>query len=86
MMKRSKKELIEIGKQWIEHAPTNGIRNPELVGWAGDIFICESCAGRILARGCRLSELADCPVWRSQRKTLSELKELKCDICEEIVK
>lgn len=61
----------------IEHAPTDpGTLSPELAGWTtpAGLFICPTCAGRIMGRGCRLPYGTD-PVWKRQ---LSDT----CAICE----
>ncbi len=60
-------ETTEYLKTAIEHAPRDpGRLSPELRGWrtADGLFLCPVCAGRILARGCRLPQGTD-PVWES---------------------
>ena len=56
--------LIEI----LEHSPREpGRVNPDLLGWctpAGTV-LCAHCAGRILARGCRLPA-GTRPIWKDQ--------------------
>jgi hypothetical protein len=48
----------------IEHAPAGpGKVNPEIAGWdvVHGLFVCWHCAGRIMARGCRVNGW---PVWK----------------------
>lgn len=59
-----KEQLIEIGRQWLEHAPEGKPGAPGLAGFHGAVgFVCSKCAGRIIARGCHLARLASAPVW-----------------------
>jgi len=57
-------DLIEI----LENSPREpGRVNPDLLGWrtpAGNL-LCAHCAGRILARGCRLPA-GTRPIWKDQ--------------------
>lgn len=56
---------LEYLRRAIEHAPQR--TNPPikgLMGWKtkqGQLFVCAECAGRIMARGCRLPEVT--PIW-----------------------
>lgn len=56
----SQKELIELGRSFLEHAPEAvPAKVPDLLGFTGPVgFVCERCAGRIVARGCSLNRLA----------------------------
>lgn len=59
-------ETVEYLRRAIEHAPDDpGPLAVNLAGWSvvPGLFCCLVCAGRILARGCRLPVGSD-PVWR----------------------
>ena len=69
-----RRELIELGRRWLEHAPpAEANKAMGLVGFTGKIAVCNTCAGRILGRGCDLNMLADSPVWKPEQLT--------CDLC-----
>ena len=69
-----RRELIELGKRWLEHAPPPATSHaPGLVGFRGKLSVCVVCTGRILGRGCRLKTLADEAVW--------EPDTVSCDLC-----
>ena len=57
-------ETIRRLRQALEHAPPAGGSSPSKVkGWIVDgVEVCDHCAGRILARGCRLGE-DPTPLW-----------------------
>ena len=74
-----REKLIELGRQWIEHSPPADRKNPELLGWSGELdFVCADCASRIFGRGCDMKRLADHPVWKSYYMRALP----KCDLCE----
>lgn len=54
-------------RRFIEHAPRDpGPMSTELAGWQSpELYLCATCAGRIMARGCRLPDGFD-PVWDDQ--------------------
>ena len=61
----SQSETIQYLKSAIEHAPQNpGQLAPNLIGWKtpDDVYVCAKCAGRIMARGCRLPSESE-PIW-----------------------
>lgn len=63
-----------MGREFLAHAPSRGIAGPiDLVGWKGMIEVCSVCAGRIMARGCSMQELATEPVW--------DPCVVSCDLC-----
>lgn len=73
-------EVFESLYRAIEHAPDDpGPLAPNLAGWSVGVglFCCARCAGRILARGCRLPVGAD-PVWRDNPAAGSSV----CCLCD----
>ena len=57
-------ETIDRLKRALEHAPRGeGANTSEVKGWIVDgVEVCQHCAGRIMARGCKLGN--NCiPVW-----------------------
>lgn len=79
-MNTKKSELIETGRQWLEHAPPATDGPEDLAGYTGAINVCSSCASRILGRGCNLRMFASTPVW--DVNGFGELKKFECDLCE----
>jgi hypothetical protein len=70
----NKDELIKLGKQWLKHSPpATKPQNEDLIGFSGNINVCQECSGRILNRGCNLKQLADTPIWKPATFT--------CDLC-----
>ena len=59
----------DVLRTYIEHAPKDpGTIAEDLRGWTmpdTDEFVCATCAGRIMARGCRLPASAE-PNWLDQ--------------------
>lgn len=62
-------ETIETLRRFIEHAPASAATHPNLVGWwtPDNVYVCASCAGRIMARGCNLPQHST-PVWKDQNR------------------
>lgn len=60
-------ELVKLAKEFIANAPeyTPSPAGAEgLMGFTGPIgFICSTCSGRILKRGCNLKLFGDVPAW-----------------------
>ena len=69
----TKAELIEIGREWLEHSPPATPGPDDLAGWTDPLDICAPCASRIVARGCDLRMLAARPVWVPDER--------RCDLC-----
>ena len=66
---------LDLYREWIEHAPTDpGPSAPGLVGFTDGLgyYLCITCAGRIMARGCALQSPA-APVWDNSDDC--------CDLC-----
>lgn len=64
---------VELLKGWLENCPpAQPARAPDLAGFTVDGFqVCEPCAGRLLARACRLGDNV-APIWDGA---------VKCGLC-----
>lgn len=74
-----KADIIALAQRFLEHAPpATPAKATDLLGWAGAyrVFICEQCAGRIIARGCDMKRIASVPVWKGANPPPPP-----CDIC-----
>ncbi len=56
--------VLENYRTFLEHAPAAGPAAPGLIGFVDVLghFICSTCSGRIMGRGCSLAGPAT-PVW-----------------------
>ncbi len=54
----------QIIREQLANAPETAPANPALKGWwiGAGYFVCSSCAGRLMARGCKLPAPTE-PVW-----------------------
>jgi len=71
-------ETVKTLRRFLEHAPKDpGNIYNDLLGWQFEQthFICATCAGRILARGCALPKDIT-PVWADSPK----ISTLECEI------
>lgn len=77
--------VLKTLKTQLEHAPANfPAPPPDLLGWTTPatqpywtefLFVCPSCAGRIMARGCKLPKNSE-PVWNDREC------DMKCCLCD----
>ena len=59
-------ELINMGRDWLEHAPEAPKNSdPNLLGFTGRVgFVCRDCMFRMSGRGCNTNALATEPVYK----------------------
>ena len=77
----SKAELVELGREWLEHSPQAPLFTSPLGlrGFTGPVgFVCVSCTGRLTSRGVRWTRLASEAIW-SDRDNEQKI----CELCGE---